>query len=343
MNLSKMNWSNILGMIVLLATANYLYNKFQLYQTTQDRKDDLNIIKKYLLGNTTGENQINDLHNSNKPILWIHIEYSKNARNWCSFGSRTSMELNMPYIYLTLQSIIKHCGADFNVCIVDDYSFKKLLPDYTTDLQKVADPIRQHLRTEALLKVLHMYGGVLMENSFVCMRSIKPQYDLVESSGKPMIGEFAFTKYSDSMEDFMPSMRFIGCVKECPIIGELIEYMTVYRSDGLEFSSAEQEFGGGLEKHLFFLAQTGKMRLVDGYILGTKSRNISDNSTDDKIDIEDILTASHDLRLSPDALMFYIPREEILERNKYNWVVRMSPDQISESNTNLGKYLSMSL
>ena len=67
-NLSKMNWSNIIGMIVLLIAANYLYNKFQLYQKSQERKDDLNIIKKYLLGNTTGENKINDLHNSNKPI-----------------------------------------------------------------------------------------------------------------------------------------------------------------------------------------------------------------------------------------------------------------------------------
>ena len=80
------------------------------------------------------------------------------------------------------------------------------------------------------------------------------------------------------------------------------------------------------------------MRLVDGLLLGTKC---IDNNIG-QIDIEDILTTT-ELELSPNALMFYIPRNEILERNRYNWVVRMSPEQILESNTNLGKYLLLVL
>ena len=345
MNWSKLNWSNIIVMILILTVANYLYDKFQLYRYSQERKDDLDLIKKYLLGETNLDSQIAGLQNTDKPILWLHIEYNKNSRNWCSFGSRTTMELNMPYIYLTIQSIIKHCGADFHVCILDDYSFKKLLPDYDTDLQKVANPIREYLRTEAILRILHHYGGIYMENSFICMRSIKEQYEAVETTGKPMVGEFSVKHYSESMEDFMPSMKFIGCVKECPIIGELLEFSNINRQNGLTFASAEQEFNGTLDKHLLILTQTGKMRLVDGVLLGTKSisGNSNSNNTTYKIDIEDILTNSPELELSPNALMFYIPRNEILERNRYNWVVRMSPEQILESNTNLGKYLLLVL
>ena len=342
MNWSKMNWSNIIMTLLLLLGANYLYDKFHLYQDSRERTDDLDLIKKYLLGENNVDSEITDLHNVSKPILWIHIEYNKNSRNWCSFGSRTTIELNMPYIYLTIQSIIKHCGADFHICILDDFSFKKLLPDYTTDLQKVANPIRQHLRNEALLEILYKYGGVLMENSFICFNSIKEQYDIVETTGQPMVGEFLFNQYSENTEDFMPSMKFIGGVKECPVIGELLEFLKIRRlGQNLDFASAEAEFNGTLDKHLLFFTQTGKIRLVDGLILGTKCVN-PQNPQNQQIDLEDILTST-DLELSSKALLFYIPRNEILERSRYNWVVRMSPTQILESNTNLGKYLLKSL
>ena len=56
---------------------------------------------------------------NDKPILWIHNNYAKNSRMWSSFYSRTTNNLNQPYLQLCLESIVRHCGESFNICIID--------------------------------------------------------------------------------------------------------------------------------------------------------------------------------------------------------------------------------
>ena len=43
--------------------------------------------------------------------------------------------------------------------------------------------------------------------------------------------------------------------------------------------------------------------------------------------------------LCDEAQGIYIPTDELLERTKYGWFVRMSPEQIMESDTAIGKYI----
>ena len=45
------------------------------------------------------------------------------------FGSRLTEDLNRPYLYLCMKSMIDKCGGDFNICLVDDDTFGKILPD----------------------------------------------------------------------------------------------------------------------------------------------------------------------------------------------------------------------
>ena len=60
-----------------------------------------------------------------KPILWVHIDYKKNSRNWESFYSRSNNDINQDYLYLTIRSIIDNCGDDSHICLIDDNSFSK--------------------------------------------------------------------------------------------------------------------------------------------------------------------------------------------------------------------------
>ena len=50
-----------------------------------------------------------------KPIIWIHNEHNINARNWLSFMSRNSKELNQPYLNTCVETIIKHNNNSFNI------------------------------------------------------------------------------------------------------------------------------------------------------------------------------------------------------------------------------------
>ena len=329
-NLNKMNWSNIIVTMVLLFGVGLIYDKFKSGMNNMEKGSDLTLVKQYLLGGNN-ENEILDLGKIKKPIIWIHIEYYYNSRNWCNFGSRSSTELNMPYIYLTIQSIINNCGKDFHVCLIDDFTFNKILPDYNVDLTRVSDPVKKHLRNVALLKVLHRYGGVLMENSFICLKSIKPLYDKILQSNKPSVGEFVNNANNNDLEVFAPSMKLIGCHRECPTIQAFIEYLE--QLNNRDFTS-EQDFNGTVGEWLADNINNATINLIPSEQIGTIANN-------NPVTIDTLLT-NDTLTLSSNAYMLYIPRDEILKRTRYNWIAKLDPEQVLNSNTNLGKYLILS-
>ena len=98
-----MNYLNYIASLIILIGVGILYDKHkEKFDLDYDARQ-YEFIKKYLLQDST-------LANSKKPLLWIHMNYSKNSRFWQSFYSRNSNDLNQPYQYLTLSSIINHCG-----------------------------------------------------------------------------------------------------------------------------------------------------------------------------------------------------------------------------------------
>lgn len=329
-----MNLQEIAITVLLLLGVGYVYEQYRTRMDFEDQKHDMNLIKKFLIGDENDNMTIENLGNIKKPILWIHIEYNYNSRNWCSFGSRSSHELNMPYIYLTLQSIVSKCGNDFHICILDDYSFAKLLPDYDVYLDQVGDPVRTHQRNVALMKVLHTYGGILLENSFICMDSLNPLQQAIDETGKPIVGEFVNRANSNSLEVFAPSIKLIGCKRECPVIAEFIDYLE--RINKRDYTHA-QRFEGSLDNWLTDKINQGKMQYILGEMIGTRLNR--------KPIIVDDLLIQTDLRdrLEGMTLMVYIDRDELLARTRYNWFLRLSPEQVLNSRTTLAELLLTSI
>lgn len=316
---------------LMLMVLSYIYNNYRKHVDFNNQKQDMNLIKRFLIDEDSTVN-IQNLGNIKKPIIWVHIEYNYNSRNWCSFGSRSSYELNMPYIYLTLQTIVNKCGDDFHICILDDYSFKKILPDFNIDLDKVGDPVKSHLRNVALLRVLHHYGGILMENSFICMKSLKPLQDIIDETDKPIVGEFINAGFSSNLEVFAPSIKLIGCKRECPIIKNFIHYL-----DGVnnrDFTAA-QIFENNISSWLTKNIEKDNITCILGETIGTRINN-------EPVLIENLLTET-DLKdkIDDNTLMVYVDRDEILNRTHYNWFVRLSPEQIFNSNTTIAELFLM--
>ena len=79
--------------MVLLITFGILYQKYLEKNEREAKYNNYNEIKKYLLTESS-------LAKSKKPILWIHTPYEYNSRDWLSFGSRSSYNLNQPYLNL---------------------------------------------------------------------------------------------------------------------------------------------------------------------------------------------------------------------------------------------------
>jgi hypothetical protein len=76
----------------------------------------------------------------------------------------------------------------------------------------------------------------------------------------------------------------------------------------------------------------GKMFLIDGEMIGTKT--VIDKKP---VLIEDLIGEDY-INIRPDSYGVYIPEEELLKRNKYQWFTVMSTEEILQSRMALSKY-----
>tara|TARA_B110001452_G_C15238339_1_gene428763 strand:- start:2623 stop:3621 length:999 start_codon:yes stop_codon:yes gene_type:complete len=327
----KIDYKNLVISILLILAAGYIYDKFKINVENSDKKNELNIIKKYLL-NEQEYNTIDNLSSIKKPILWVHVEYKQNSRKWSSFGSRNSTELNQDYLYLTIRSIINKCNDYFHIVLIDDDSFEKLLPDWNVEINKISDPHKSYVRTLALCKVLYNYGGLLIENSFILFKSLKPIYDKILETNKMCVAEFSNNSSNSHIMNFMPSTKFIGCVKNCQKMHEFGKHLEILVNQDFTNETIITDL---INKWLYSSTQNEEINYIDGTFIGTKD---SDNKM---IGLDRLLGSSY-LDLNINSYGLYIPREELLKRHTYNWFVHLNVQNILESNTNIAKYLLLS-
>ena len=133
------SFTNLFILFFILIVLGFLYKRFEDKRKREEEGDVYEAIQDYLLdGDTLGK--------SKKPILWLHVPYEYNSRRWLSFGSRSSFDLNQPYLYLTVKSILRQCDQSFTVCIIDDNSFEKLIPNWSINMTTITDPILENMR-----------------------------------------------------------------------------------------------------------------------------------------------------------------------------------------------------
>lgn len=312
-------------LFIILTGIGMLYDRYKRKLGISDNKSNEELIERYLLNRKDSKKK--------KPIIWVHSKTEINSRNWLSFGSRNSRNLNQNYIILTIQSIIKHCGDNFHVCLITDDSFEKLLPEWNFDLNKIADPIRERMRLFGILKLLHKYGGINIPDSMIMVKDMKPLYDEMMRNNDMIVGEFLSRNVRSFEKKFTPSCKLIGCKKESENVDELLDLMRVLISSD---STSEMDFNGDVEKKLEELCCNSNVQLLSGKSFGIK------NCDGDEILLEDLIS-DNDLNLCKDLYGVYVNKEELLKRTHMNWFARLNMKEILESNTNLGNNLLVSL
>ena len=315
-------YTNYFLLLVILVVLGFLYNRYEDKLSRERHVDNNNAIQKYLLTDSS-------LAKNKKPILWIPISYEYNSRNWISFGSRSSLELNQPYMYLTVKSIINNCGDSFHICLIDDDSFSKLIPDWNINMKTISSPVLDYMRLMGLTKILYKYGGMIVPPSFVCMRDLKELYSLGTSNNKMFICENIDRNITSTTMDMFPDITFIGAKKECPILNELIDFMQRKISNDY---TAQPEFLGEFNRWCDSRVRKHQINLIDGKLIGTKTM---DNTP---ILVDDLLSNEY-IDLYPQTYGIYIPAKEILNRRHYEWFARLSPKQVLESKIIISKYL----
>jgi len=319
------SFTNLFILFFILIVLGVLYKRFEDKMSREESSDIHESIQKYLLDDDT-------LGKSKKPILWIHVPYEYNSRNWLSFGSRSSFDLNQPYLYLTVRSIIKNCDKSFTICIIDDTSFKRLIPGWNINMTSISDPILSNMRMLGMMKLLYIYGGIHCPISFLCLKDLNELYVKGTRGEKMFVCETVDRNVTSTDVDFYPNLNFCGAAKECETVRELCNF--IQRTASHDYT-ADTKFLGDYDKWSKERIQSGKINMIEGVEIGTKT-------VDEKQIIVDDLMSNNYLDLYQGTYGILIPSEEILSRNKFEWFARMSPKQVMESDTIIGNYILLS-
>lgn len=307
------------GVLAFLGVA-YLYDKYKEKEREKEYYDNQALINRYLL---------NDTFNGQKPFIWIPLIHQQNTRMWDNFYSRSSTRLNQPYLQSTVESIIKKCGKDFNVCILDDDSYEKLIPNWNITLTELPEPIRTHMRKLAQMKLLYTYGGLMVPPSFLCLKSLRDAYELC----CPLMAFEEVNRGSSSdLTCFTPSFLFFGSTPNNSQLLEGIHYfekiVSRNHTDELVFLD---EWNRWLEKQ----HHKNCLKVIDGETIGIKRENR-------EIVIEEILSEQNGFHLfNKITYGILLPQDEILKRTSYQWFARMSTKQIIQSNMTISDYFAL--
>ena len=318
----KSSITNYIISFIVIVSASVLYNWYEEKQLKMKEMNDFTDIQKYLLSDE-------DLGKSVKPILWIHIPYEYNSRNWTSFGSRSSLELNQPYLYLTIKSIIMKCDDSFKICLIDDTSFEKLIPGWNINMNTISQPIITNMRQLGMMKLLHIYGGMICPCSFLCMQNLIGMYEKGTRNEKMFICENNDRSISSTETQFAPDIHFCGAPKDTHVVKDLSHFIQhVISTD----STAESKFANDIGQWCLHKIQMGKIILINGMEIGIKCENSK------PIKIEELMSSNY-LDLYPETYGILIPARDILMRRQYEWFARLSEKQVLESDTIIGKYI----
>jgi hypothetical protein len=319
---------NYIFSLAVLFVVGILYDKYKMKNQSKEELDQYDLVKKFLLN----ESPLG--YNNNKPLLWVHLVYDINSRWWASFYSRNTDCFNQPYQYLTIKSIIDKCGEDFNICLIEDNTFAKLLPNWTIDMRVVADPVRSKLRELAIAKLLYMYGGFAIPSSFFCFQSLKDMYEkgVGENGEKMFVSELIDRKSTSQLVNFFPSTKFMGAMKECEMLKEYTSYLESLISVDC---TSESDFLGSSNRWCYDKITQGKINMGTADEFGVKDTHGK------PITIETLLGNTF-IELPAKAKGLYIPADEILRRTAFQWFARLSAKQVLDSDTMIGKYLLIS-
>lgn len=311
------NFLTIFVIIIIALVAQYIYKMYKHDEDMHESHEQYKLVSEYFVGDKTDEN----------PILWIHVTNNINARNWVSFNSRNTTKLNQPYLYMTMKSIVDKCNTSFNICLIDDDAFRILIPKWNTNMNGLADPMKQHFRFLGLSKLLFHYGGLVVPPSFLCTKDLIKMYE----KGITETGIFVVENINKSVTSFQstyfPDTRFMGCKKNNEKMGSYIQFQ-----ESIQDSTAQPDFIG--QRNIWWCNQhvLRKATLIDGKFIGIKHLDGT------RVDLADLLE-NKELDIHVDSFGIYIPSDDILIRSKYKWFARMSQDQILGSNMSIVKYM----
>jgi hypothetical protein len=271
-----------------------------------------------------------------KPVIWLYYDTSDvNSRNWMDFGARSSRALNLPFLNLCYESIVKHNKDEYRIEVIGGLSgvaellggWEALPPGLRDPIAPVNEAELNYIRAAILAK----YGGLWLTPYCICL---KP-FGKLPSDKVVFFGTDLDETYSGTQGTTVPGFRCIWSPK--------VDHPLFKEWAAICYSRVAQKRGGdqirGDAKWDYVRLTTEYVStgiIVDPQAEGMRKKNGR------RIELEDLLSTGHGGNLPFDICAYttYVPFPwpELRDREIFGWFLRMSEQQIMESDISV-KYL----
>ena len=261
------------------------------------------------------------------PAIWVFFDTSiVNSRNYADFGSRSSRAINLPFLNLCYESIARQNSSLYQIKAISGLAgLADLLGGWDQLPEKLKNPLVTLEPTDYTwirAAVLSKFGGLWVLPSTICL---SPFGDL------PDVPTFFGT---DSDETFVgtagtavPSFQVAWSPKpEEPlwVAWEALSRKRLNTSGGGDTARSADKWE--------YLAIADRFPDIEVRPLAEVGRK---GAAGRRIQIEDFLAAGQEgvLPFEIGAMAVYVPQPwpELRDRRAFGWFLRMSEDQIAES------------
>lgn len=258
---------------------------------------------------------------SKRRKMWIHVPSERNSRFWLDMGSRSSTNINLPYMSICVKSIIDWCAQSYDIIIFDDSNIPDILESNDVDLGKISGPLLTKYREMCLLKILYKYGGVLVPPTMF-LRTNLADIDKTNDDNIWYVTDNVNTQHV-SMSTRMPSVLLSGSNRNNAQLKAYISFL-----DETLVSDFDEDSIHFQKNYL----RENNVQVIDGSVIGTKDAYGNNITIDHLMSTKPIQFASNNIGL-------YIPSDELLRRRQYQWFNRLSIEQVLQANTNISYYM----
>jgi hypothetical protein len=280
-----------------------------------------------IVANIFKDEPIQNQKGAKKPVAWVYLNNSDvNARHWKDFMGRSSRVINLPFLNVCYETIVNHTKQHYNIEVITG------LADLAGRLggwDKLPEPMRNpdtFIREPELnwirAAVLKKFGGLWISPSTIWLK------DMPECHKGNVMFFGTNTEDTYATNNSVPALDVIWSPKpEHPVWVEwekTVAERINFRTGGSEFRHDERRD----------FAET--LRKFPGDIQVLRLPEISRKDAPRKrIQLEDLLETSGGIDAAfdiPDkGLYLPISLAELLQRESFGWFLKMSEDQILDS------------
>lgn len=260
----------------------------------------------------------------NTPTIWLQYDNTDvNSRWWADFGARSSRVLNLPFLNLCYQTIAAAAGQNQHIEVISGLADAERRLGYLPGtMRNKRLPLRDEEMTQLKVAFLAKQGGLWINPASICLR----KFPKLPEDRVVLFGSDPLETYAGPKGTFLPNQHAMQSPK--PGQPFFVQWQTML-AERLEQEHTGKEIRNDKNWDILFVG-TGK-----DDILMMPNAELTRKHGGRKIELEDLLAAGTEgvlpFQVPRDAIQVPFPWPELLERRIQGWFLRLSEEQVMES------------